>query len=240
MISRFQAAAKPLPLLFAVLLVAGCDKIPLTFEDSQRELQKAEEADRGGHYKEAVPLYEAALDGTPKTAEVHYKIALIYEDKLKDPIGARHHFSRYLALAPNGDYAKDATRLLKECDFKLSSQFTSGPSIPQEEAARLKNENLKLTKRIAELDTQLRMVRSAPAAKGAGGSAAAAREVEMQQKPIPPGARTYVVQSGDTLASIARKFYKSPARWKDIQDANYYSLTGTPKLKPGQTLIIPE
>ena len=59
------------------------------------------------------------------------------------------------------------------------------------------------------------------------------------QKPIPPGAKTYVVQHGDTLASISRKFYKNSGRWKDIQDANFNSLSGTVKLKQGMTLIIP-
>ena len=28
------------------------------------------------------------------------------------------------------------------------------------------------------------------------------------------------VRSGDTLASISRKFYKSPKRWEEILDAN--------------------
>ncbi|MDB6149217.1 MAG: hypothetical protein JWQ44_665, partial [Chthoniobacter sp.] len=34
-------------------------------------------------------------------------------------------------------------------------------------------------------------------------------------------------------------YYKSSARWKDIQDANFYATHGTPKIKVGQTLIIP-
>jgi len=64
-------------------------------------------------------------------------------------------------------------------------------------------------------------------------------KAEPVQKPIPPGARTHVVQSGETLASIANKYYKNGARWKDIQDANFNSLEGTVKIKPGQKLIIP-
>ena len=47
------------------------------------------------------------------------------------------------------------------------------------------------------------------------------------------------MQSGDTLAKIARKFYKSPARARDIQDANFNALEGTVKIKPGMVLIIP-
>jgi nucleoid-associated protein YgaU len=52
--------------------------------------------------------------------------------------------------------------------------------------------------------------------------------------------RTYTVQKGDTLASIARKFYKSAQRYKDIQDANQNLLQGGVDLKVGQVLIIPK
>ena len=62
---------------------------------------------------------------------------------------------------------------------------------------------------------------------------------EPVQKPIPPGARTHVVQPGETLSTIAQKYFKNKARWKDIQDANFNSLEGTAKIKPGMTLIIP-
>ena len=63
---------------------------------------------------------------------------------------------------------------------------------------------------------------------------------EPVQKPIPPGARTYTVQSGDTLAKISRKFYKNTSRARDIQDANFNALEGTVKIKPGMVLIIPQ
>jgi nucleoid-associated protein YgaU len=53
------------------------------------------------------------------------------------------------------------------------------------------------------------------------------------------GDRSYVVQPGDTLFSISRKFYKSPKRWKEIMDANRKSIRDPKKLTVGQTLVIP-
>ena len=53
------------------------------------------------------------------------------------------------------------------------------------------------------------------------------------------GNRTYVVQRGDTLFSIARKFYKSSARWKEIRDANKKKTDDPEKLEPGESLTIP-
>jgi LysM repeat protein len=51
--------------------------------------------------------------------------------------------------------------------------------------------------------------------------------------------RTYVVQSGDTLVSISRKFYQTPSRWKDLLDANQNQVSNPDELKQGQTIILP-
>jgi LysM repeat protein len=51
--------------------------------------------------------------------------------------------------------------------------------------------------------------------------------------------RTYVVQSGDTLVSISKKFYQTSSRWKDVLDANQNQLTNPDELKVGQTIILP-
>jgi LysM repeat protein len=74
------------------------------------------------------------------------------------------------------------------------------------------------------------------AAKASSAAALAAAEAERQAK---TRVRTYVVQSGDTLVSISRKFYQSPNRWKDILDTNKYQMTNPDELKAGQTIILP-
>ena len=68
----------------------------------QTQLSKdAETKAREGNYAQAINLYEAALDGSPNSAEVHYQLALIYDDKMNDPLNALHHFKRFLALDPS-------------------------------------------------------------------------------------------------------------------------------------------
>ena len=74
------------------------------------------------------------------------------------------------------------------------------------------------------------------AAKASSVAALAAAEAERQAK---TRVHTYVVQSGDTLVSISRKFYQSPNRWKDILDTNKYQVTNPDELKAGQTIILP-
>jgi len=53
------------------------------------------------------------------------------------------------------------------------------------------------------------------------------------------GSRVYVVQNGDTLASISAKFYGDPNGWHRIADANAPRLTDPNHIEPGQQLVIP-
>jgi len=59
-------------------------------------------------------------------------------------------------------------------------------------------------------------------------------------KPTPPGGgRTHTVGRGDTLFSIAQKYYGSRARWRDIYNANRDQLPSEHALKLGMQLKLP-
>lgn len=212
--------------------LGGCDR--LFDKGSKDELAAGDKKAAAGDFRGAVAAYEAALDGTDKTANAHWKLALIYDDKLKVPRDAIHHFERYLEIAPSGSHAKDARTMLKQAETRLALAQGKGSFITQEEAVRLKNDNLELRKTLATVRAQ-KAATPPPVAPGSGSG----KKGEVAQKPIPPGTRTHVVQPGETMASIAQKYYKNKGRWKDIQDANFYSTNGTATIKPGQTLIVP-
>ena len=206
----------------------GCDE--LFKKDAKNAMEAAQKKALAGDFRGAIKLYEAALDGTAKTAEAHYRMATIYDEKLRSPVDALHHFERYLDYEPNGRFATEARGYKKDSELKLLTSLGKENLISQSEAARLKNENLSLRKSIVDLRA-LKAASPLPAAPAAKG--------EHVQKPIPPGARTHVVQSGETLASIARKYYKNTARWKEIQAANFIGADNAANIKPGQTLVIP-
>ena len=106
----------------------------------------------------------------------------------------------------------------------------SGDSvITRSEAARLRNENLMLHK---ELETRRASLRSAPEKSQAG-------DADSKKIASKENDQTYVVQPGDTLFSISRKFYNSPKRWKEILQANKKSIRDPKALTVGQTLVIP-
>lgn len=210
-----------------LLALPACNR--LFDKGSEESIFAADKKAAAGDYRAAVSLYEAALDGTVKSAEVHYKLALLYDDKLKSPLDAMHHMDRYLELAPSGPHVKDAKAYKKEGEIKLLTQFSKGSPITQQDAIRLKNDNQALREQLTALRAQKALPAATVNAKG-----------EAVQKPIPPGAKTHTVQPGETLSTIAQKYFKNKGRWKDIQDANFNSMEGTVKIRPGMVLMIPE
>ena len=213
-------------LIVFVLCLHGCDRM-----SSSRRAQLIQDADTKsaqGDFARAISLYEAALDDSPNCAEVHYKLALLYDDKLSDPVSALHHFRRYLELNPGGPHSADVKKSIKHDEIAALTALSGDSVITRSEAARLRNENLNLHK---ELEARTAPARSLTEKRKAD---AAPKETASEKRD-----RSYVVQSGDTLFSISRKFYKSPKRWKDILEANRKSIHDPKKLTVGQTLVIP-
>jgi len=103
-----------------------------------------------GDFARAINLYEAALDDSEsiRNAEVHYKLALLYDDKLNDPVSALHHFRRYLALSPTGAHASDVKNSIKRDELAALTALSGDSVITRSEAARLRNENLDLHKEL--------------------------------------------------------------------------------------------
>jgi tetratricopeptide (TPR) repeat protein len=222
-----QNFAIPLSIFF---LLAGCNRM-LT----PRTAQLTKEADwkaAQGDYLWAINLYEAALDGTPQSAEVHYKLALLYDDKLNDPLHALHHFKRYLVLDPNGAHVVEVKDFMKRDEVALATSLSGDSVVTRTEAARLRNENLNLHRQI---DDHYTKARATAEQSGRYGERRDAEKGELKKG----GTHTYVVKDGDTLASISRKFYKTSKRWREILDANEKKIDDPHNLKAGETLRIP-
>ncbi|HVF71790.1 MAG TPA: LysM peptidoglycan-binding domain-containing protein [Chthoniobacterales bacterium] len=220
---------KPFLKKFAVaallgLVAGGCDR--MITPRSAQIVKDAESKTADGNFLRAITLYESALDDSPRAADVHYRLALLYDDKMHEPLHALHHFKRYLTLAPSGPHANEVKNFMKKDELELGTSLSGDAVVSRAEAARLKNENLTLRRELDELRANRPTERTQPDTRAA------------DKKPgtVP---RTYVVREGDTLASIARKFYKSTGRWKKIRDANKSVIENPAKLKPGMTLTIP-
>jgi LysM repeat protein len=145
-------------------------------------------------------------------------------------VSALHHFRRYLALSPTGAHSADVKNSIKHDEIAALTVLSGDSVITRSEATRLRNENLNLHK---ELE-----VRPIPA-RTASDKSPQESDASSKKAASKKGDRSYVVQSGDTLFSISRKFYKSPTHWKEILNANRKSIHDPKKLTVGQTLVIP-
>src|SRR5437588_5796586 len=217
-----------LSILFLVGLTA-CDRL-----GGSRHAQLIQDGDAKsaqGDFARAINLYEAALDDSEsiRNAEIHYKLALLYDDKLNDPVSALHHFKRYLALSPNGPHAKEVSHSIKHDELAALTALSGDSVIPRSEAAQLRNENLNLRKELEMRTSSSRITQQKSQGTDASSKKTASKKSD----------RTYVVKSGNTPFSISRKFYKSPKRWKEILNANEKNIHDAKKLTVGQTLVIP-
>jgi LysM repeat protein len=220
--------------------VCGCDRM-LTSRQTQL-VKDAETKSAQGDFARAINLYEAALDDSEsvRNAEVHYQLALLYDDKIEDPLSALHHFKRYLALAPTGPHAADVQKFMKRDEISLATSLSGDAVVTRAEAARLRNENLNLRKQIEQRAAKTQTAADRSATQDRPTSAALRRGEQSEKSASKKSSeRTYVVQSGDTLASISRRFYHSSARWKEILDANKKYIDDPEKLRVGQSLLIP-
>lgn len=68
---------------------------------------------------------------------------------------------------------------------------------------------------------------------------APARPAAASAPAAPPATVTHVVQSGETLSSISKKYYGTPHDWKVILDANSSVVKDPRDLRPNMRLIIP-
>ena len=205
--------------------LTGCDRM-VTSRNS-RLVKEADWKAAQGDYLWAINLYEAALDGTPQSAEVHFKLALLYDDKLNDPLHALHHFKRYLVLSPEGAHAAEVRDFMHRDEVALGTSLSGDSVVTRAEAARLRNENLSLHRQIDAGPAKPRpTAEKSPARHGEKGKS----KGETQ---------TYKVEEGDTLASISRKFYRTSKRWREIRDANEKKIDDPDNLKAGVTLTIP-
>ena len=230
LISPSGVGANLVCVCFSIFLLCGlanCDRVG---GSRYAELiQDGDSKSAQGDFARAVDLYEAALDDSEsiRKAEVHYKLAVLYDDKLNDPVSALHHFKRYLALNPNDPHAKDVKESIKRDEIAALTSLSGDSVITRAEAVRLRNENLTLHK---ELEARAAPVRIGPEKSQVN---------DAKKTGSKKSARTYVVQSGDTLFSISRKLYKSPKHWKDILEANSKNIRDPKDLTVGQTLVIP-
>ena len=231
-------AAVAAALLACVLLAsAGCGGP----RDEGREarnplLRKAIAAREAGDADRAIVLCERLLRRQPNNSAAHRELALLLDHYRDDAPGAIVHYRRYLELRPESAQREAVEEMLHHCEVAYGAHLVQAPdSLKRELAAK--------DARIRELELEVVQLREAR--DGTGPSIAVPRSVAKDARAKAAAAetaapRTHTVQPGETLATISKKYYGSPARWKDIHQANRDRLPDANRLREGMELTIPE
>lgn len=204
---------------------------------------RARQAADAGDWKTAAQCYRQALDEHPQFARAHRELGLLYDEKLGDPIAAIHHYCRYVELEPNADKRRVVEDFIERAKLSLAAKLPQQPGVDPADLTRLQNQNSALATELAALKTKLAALDAAtnavplptvPVATNTTISVVATNIAPDAGKP-----RIHVVQKGDTLQSIAFRYYGARAAAEKIYQANRSTLPSRDHIKIGQQLVIP-
>lgn len=242
---------------------------PASDAEAEHEVnyQRAKKLYEERDFQGAAEFYKKALSVNADFANAHLELGFLCDDKLGDPITAIYHYRRFLELRPDSDKKQLVEDFIERAKLSLAAKLPQSPLVDPGELTRLQTdkaallqENAMLRTRIADLEKAASAADGAPATPAAAPTATSpapapavtappAPGIVMAAAPISPATeslsaessrvRVYVVQRGDTLQSLALRYYGTRAAWEKIYQANRSGLPSKDQLKVGQQLVIP-
>lgn len=212
----------------------------------------------------AINAFEKALISNPKSAAAHRELGLLYEER-GNYGAALYHLEKHLELRPESNLAEPIKQHVLTCKLELARgvSYLMVTRQVQDEIRKLTATNTALAEQVSLLKTQLveqataysnklASVMQAYAATRAATSTPSTpstpeRRPSFAEKSLPSGAQTpfkpqpaaiptsHIVRSGETLASIARKYN---LRLSSLQAAN--PGVDSRRMKAGQMIVLPK
>jgi LysM repeat protein len=207
-------------------------------------------------YNGAIAEFEKAVEANPRNASAHFELGWLYEEKEPDPAAAIYHYEQFLKLRPTADTAEAVRQRVVNCKQDLAKAVLPLPSSPgvQHDLEQLIQENKQLRAEVEQWRAYYR-AQTNRQASASPAPASTAQAVQVEPAPAHPtpsnpaptvsaytprssphtsAARTYVVERGDTLAAISRKYN---VKLDALAAAN--PGINVKKLRVGQTINIP-
>lgn len=204
---------------------------------------------RHGREEEALDEFLSVTRRIVESPQSHLEAGrlLMKVENRFDPVAAIYHYRRFLELSPDSKESATVEQLIVTAEREIIRKLPGEPYANHLETLRFKEENLRLKREVADLRVRLGQPvetladnTSPPEAEVApAGAPPAIAPTPPAPSPGPATQQTYVVQQGDSLYAISRKFYGDSAHIDLIFNANRDVLPGKNSLKIGQTLRIP-
>jgi LysM repeat protein len=199
-------------------------------------------------FEGAIEAFEQSLEANPHSAQAHFQLAMLYEQKDSNPAAAIYHYQQYLKFNPKAGNADLIAQRIETCKQQLAANVLLLPSSPaaQQQVQQLLDTTRRLQEQVNWWQTQYTNLLNATKL-----NPPAAQNNSQGQYPTPPqyipapngGAnsrppvarsRTHIVTSGETAAAIARK---SGVKLSALQAANPGVNLG--RIRVGQVLNLP-
>lgn len=214
-------------------------------------------------YGAAIESFEKALEVNPHSGAAHFELGWLFADKQPDPASAIYHYEHYLKLRPKAQNADTIRQHIFRLKQDLAKAVLPLPSTPgvQRQLEQLMEENKRLNEEVEKwrayyagrgvaLPTNAPVQNPVPNPGRSLGNSVIQQPQAQTPTPTPNANRTVInnpapnnrsaatrthrVQSGDTPASIARKFN---VKLESLMSAN--PGLNPRKMQVGQTLNIP-
>jgi len=240
---------------------AGCNQqggdFAVVAETDEKQYQYAQQMLKEDRQAEALAAFLRVIKKREDDAPLSQLAAGELYLKVKDdPIEAIYHFQKYLDAEPNSEQAPMVRELVDTAKKDFLQHLPGQPYNGEYDRLELISEIASLKKENDQLRSQL----GNAAAQTGGihlGTLPATPSDNIAVAPVPANApanpaapnntpkpaaaaKSYTVQSGDTLSSISSQMYGTKNRWKDILAVNGDLLKSPKDLKPGQVLKIPQ
>ena len=215
-------------------------------EENDSGFQRALSLLKVGNDEDALEEFLAVTRRTMHCPKSHLQVGMLFLnlESRKDPVAAIYHFQRFLLLENNSKEAPKVRQLIVTAEREIIRELPGEPYADYLDSLDLREKNNRLMREVADLKARLGLPLTERDIRD-NESPLPVRNSKVQQiknEPsfvTPPLARTYVVQKGDSLYGISRKFYGDSSYIEQIFQANRNSLSSKDSLKLGQKLIIP-
>ena len=209
-----------LGVLLLVLCGTGCGRFSgadSPRDQAARKTRDAEALNEARDYQRAAEAYEEALRLDPSNPDAHFKAAVIYDKKLDQFLPAIYHYEAFLKMESDPEKSKLASDFLNNVQFQYVATLPQFKKLANPDTTKLQTDNDSLRRQISDLKTELVRVRSEKMAAAAPVAVARPREkTSAAPDAAPPSAKSYKVQKGDGLQTIARKMYGDRTKWPAI------------------------
>ncbi len=209
-----------------------------------------------GNIELAINSFEKVIEKNPDDAIESYLQIGTLKKRQHEPFEAVAYLNKYLRRANLND-----TTLIEDMINGAKEDYLSTlPGRPYEtyklsetvekKYKEVREENDSLKRRLALADARIKELESYAATPSARPPVSSVTVVKPTPTPAPvvtqpepapqtEEVKTYIVQAGDTLGKISRKFYGTSGRWQEIYNYNRDVLSDPAKLKLGMELKIP-